>query len=125
MIICEQISQIERTSTKHGEVFTPDFLVERMLKMTPENVWDDPNKTFLEPSCGNGNFIIAIIRKKIRHGSTIEQAIQTTFGVDILEDNIQECRQRVFDEFLWWLSDSEPLKKIIEENIICKNFLKE
>lgn len=110
---------------KHGEVFTPDFLVERMLKMVPESIWNDPTKTILEPSCGNGNFIVAIIRKKIHHGSTIEQAIRTTFGVDILEDNIQECRQRIFEEFIWWMSDKERLVKIVEENIICKDFLKD
>jgi hypothetical protein len=104
----------------HGEVFTPDFIVDRMLDMVPDDVWDNPDKTFLEPSCGNGNFIVAIIRKKLAHGSTIEQALNTTFGVDILEDNISECRKRVIDEF----TNNDPkLIDIVNKNIRCEDFL--
>jgi hypothetical protein len=104
----------------HGEVFTADFTVDRMLCMVPEDIWNDPSKTFLEPSCGNGNFIVAIIRKKIAHGSTIEQALSTTFGVDILEDNIIECRKRVIDEFT---HGDQSLIDIVNHNIKCGNFL--
>src|ERR1700728_215325 len=84
---------------KFGEVFTPGFLVEKMLDLVPNEVWNDSSKTFLEPSCGNGNFIVAIIRRKLKHGSTIEQALSTTYGVDIQQDNIQECKERIIEEF--------------------------
>jgi hypothetical protein len=109
---------------KFAEVYTPDFIVQRMLNMVPEEIWDDPTKTFMEPACGSGNFIVAIIRRKIDHGSTIEQAISTTYGVDILEDNIAECHQRVYEEFISWMDDKDRLKQIIKTNIICKDFLK-
>jgi hypothetical protein len=104
----------------HGEIFTPKFLVLKMLNMVPDEVWSDPSKTFLEPSCGNGNFIIEIIRKKLEHGSTIEQAISTTYGVDIQQDNVNECRQRIVEEFN--IEDDE-LKSLIDDRITCGNFL--
>lgn len=49
-----------------------------MINKLPEEQWTDPTKTVLEPSCGDGNFIEWVIRKKIEWGSTIKQAIKTT-----------------------------------------------
>jgi hypothetical protein len=119
----DKLVRSKERQQKHGEVFTPDFLVERMLAMIPEEIWNDPTKTFLEPSCGNGNFIIAIIRKKILHGSTIEQALRTTFGIEILEDNVRECRSRIYDEFLMFETNQRELMEIVQANIKCRDFL--
>ena len=94
-----------------------------MLALVPDDVWNDPTKTFLEPSCGNGNFVVAIIQKKINHGSTVEQAIRTTFGVDILLDNIMECRSRIFVEFLMFVDEPGLMMQIVEENIKHGDFL--
>jgi SAM-dependent methyltransferase len=79
-----------------GEVFTPPELVEEMLDRLPPDAWH-PDRTFLDPSCGNGNFLVAVVRRKVRAGSTPLQALRTTFGVDIMADNVAECRQRLLE----------------------------
>ncbi len=106
----------------HGEVFTPDFLVERMLDMVPEEVWRDPSRTFLEPSCGSGNFVVAIVRRKVKHGSTVDEALSTTYGVDIQEDNVLECRSRLIAEFA---EGDDRKKEIILSNVRVGDFLKQ
>ena len=77
-----------------GEVFTPLTLVDEILSKLPEEVWA-PDKTFLEPSCGDGNFLVRIIAWKIHKGSTAKQALETTFAVDFMEDNVLHAQQRV------------------------------
>ena len=94
-----------------------------MLAMISDEIWNDSSKTFLEPSCGNGNFVVAIIQKKIQHGSTVEQAIRTTYGVDILLDNVLECRQRIYDDFLMFVDEPGLLMQTVEENIRHGDFL--
>lgn len=80
-----------------GEVFTPDFLVKQMLDQYPDSAWD-PDKHWLEPTCGNGQFILGIIRRKIEVWNfSIKTALDTTFGCDIMPDNIVECKQRVLN----------------------------
>ena len=98
-----------------GEVFTPPYLVQKMLDLVPPETWQDPSKTFLEPSCGNGNFVVAIIQRKIDSGSTLEQALSTTFGVDIDEMNVLECHERV--RRLFALGDDISLLAIVLNNI--------
>ena len=117
--------------TAHGEVFTPAFLVEKMLNLIPDEVWNDPNKTILEPSCGNGNFVEAIIARKIRSGSSLRQALSTTFGIDILRDNIEECRRRIYQKFIAPepkktqsdLKNRAVLQQILKKNVICADAL--
>src|ERR1019366_6806059 len=89
-----------------GEVFTPDFLVEKMLDQFPLNTWE-PDKNWLEPTCGNGQFILAIIRRKIASNlltmkpvRSLMVALNTTFGTDIMADNISECRGRIYNEIV-------------------------
>ncbi len=48
----------------HGEVFTPDFIVQDMLDLVKDHS-ENPTSTFLEPACGNGNFLIEILRRKM------------------------------------------------------------
>tara|TARA_R110001592_G_scaffold337910_1_gene624726 strand:- start:20 stop:472 length:453 start_codon:yes stop_codon:yes gene_type:complete len=78
-----------------GEVFTPLHLVNNMLDKLPENQWSDQSKTFIDPSCGNGNFLVEVVRRKIESGAQPLQALMTTYGVDIMPDNITECQQRL------------------------------
>tara|TARA_Y100000310_G_C20499528_1_gene723250 strand:- start:36 stop:497 length:462 start_codon:yes stop_codon:yes gene_type:complete len=80
-----------------GEVFTPSWLVNEMLDKLPENQWVDPTKAFIDPACGNGNFLVEVVRRKIESGSAPYQALMTTYGVDIMPDNIDECRERLID----------------------------
>lgn len=93
-----------------GEVFTPIPLVVEILSKLPQEVWTDHKKTFLDNSCGDGNFLVQVVTHKIFYGSTIEQALKTTHGVDLMQDNVERARIRVlihahaadifFDKFL-------------------------
>ena len=66
----EKIIKSKNRVRDNGEVFTPSWLVEDMLNLVSDEDWADPKKIFLEPACGNGNFLVAIYKKKIEFGST-------------------------------------------------------
>jgi hypothetical protein len=95
-----------------GEVFTPTPLVQEILKKLPLEQFIDPSKTFLDPSCGDGQFLGEVIIRKIENGSTFEQALSTTYGVDLMQDNVDLCRERL-------LCGSKDPKHIaiVEQNI--------
>ena len=82
-----------------GEVFTPDFLVEKMLDQFPEDAWQE-DKNWLEPTCGNGQFILGVLRRKIAYGHDLMMALNTTFGVDIMTDNVRECHMRIYEKIV-------------------------
>lgn len=111
---------------QHGEVFTPPELVEEMLSKLPKETWK-PEKTFLEPACGTGNFLEPIIRHKVANGATPIQALQTIYGIDIQEDNVIESRKRMLKTAVELGLDRDDLKEavqILKCNIICGNALK-
>jgi SAM-dependent methyltransferase len=87
----------KKRSDAHGEVFTPPWLVNQMLDELDDSSFNAPGKTFIDPACGNGNILVEIIRRKIKNGCTAYQALMTTYGVDIMPDNIDECRERLID----------------------------
>jgi hypothetical protein len=82
-----------------GEVFTPDHIVERMLDLFPEEAWSS-DKYWLEPTCGNGQFVLGVLRRKLAHGHNILDALNTVVGVDIMSDNITECHERIYSEIV-------------------------
>jgi hypothetical protein len=93
------MSGVERDKSRvkaTGEVFTPTSLVQEILDQLPEDQYTDPNKTFLDPSCGDGQFLSEVIIKKMESRSTYEQALSTTYGVDLMEDNCLECIRRLY-----------------------------
>ena len=65
-----------------------------MLDRFPPEVWE-PSKTFCDPACGNGNMVVEVLRRKLQIGHQPLQAISTVYGVDIMPDNIKECRLRL------------------------------
>jgi hypothetical protein len=77
-----------------AEVFTPDKLVNQMLSKLPKEVWKK-GKTFCDPAVGNGQFVIWVLIRKIQRGQKPLEALKTVYGVDIMKDNIQECRMRL------------------------------
>lgn len=79
-----------------GEVFTPSPIVDAMHDLIPEELWSDKTMIYLEPTCGNGQFVVAAVQKKIANGLTPYEACNTVFGMDIMIDNIDDCRARVF-----------------------------
>ena len=96
--------------TDHGEVFTNQREVNAMLDLVKHET-ERIDSRFLEPACGNGNFLAEVLRRKLavvdsRYSkSQIEWeryaviAVSSIYGVDILEDNAQECRERLFNIF--------------------------
>lgn len=79
-----------------GEVFTPTPLVQEILEKLPLEQFTDPAKTFLDPSCGDGQFLGEVLIRKMENGSTFDQALSTTYGVDLMPDNCIECIKRLF-----------------------------
>jgi type I restriction-modification system DNA methylase subunit len=100
-----------------GEVFTPTPTVQRMLKNLPQELFTDISKTFLDNSCGDGQFLGEVLIRKMENGSTFEQALSTVYGVDLMQDNANECRKRL-------LCGREDLRHIVEQNIVCADALR-
>jgi hypothetical protein len=121
----EYMSGVDRDKLRikqTAEVFTPTPLVQKMLDKLEEsdpNLFSDPTKTFLDNSCGDGQFLSeVVIRKMERSGCSLEQALKTTYGVDLMEDNVDECRKR--------LAGPEPTPEILDivnKNIVCHDAL--
>ena len=107
---------------KMGEVFTPAPSVKEMLDNISKQVWKDEAKTFIDPACGNGNFLVEVVKRKIKAGSNKWQALSTTYGVDIMEDNVLECRERLLQ-----VADvkQKRFKALVEQRIICGDTLKD
>ncbi len=99
-----------------GEVFTPTELVREMLEQIPNNQFTDPAKTFLDNSCGDGQFLGEVLIRKMENGSTFEQALSTIYGVDLMQDNVDLCRERL-------LCGRTDLAHIVERNIVCHDAL--
>ena len=105
----EQIKTRERVAN-HGEVFTSAREVNAMLDLVkPET--ERIESRFLEPACGDGNFLAEILRRKL---AVVEQhydssqleferyavlAVASLYGIDILADNVSQCRERLFEVF--------------------------
>jgi type I restriction-modification system DNA methylase subunit len=113
------ITRTQERIDKTGEVFTPAELVNQMLDRLPAELWTDPTKTFLDNSCGDGNFLVEVVRRKIAAGSTPTQALETTYGVELMADNATLCRQRL----LKVAGNTKAHRVIVEHNIACADAL--
>ena len=107
---------------KTAEVFTPTPLVHEMLDKLEESdsqLFSNSTKTFLDPSCGDGQFLSeVVIRKMERSNCTLEQALSTTYGVELMEDNVKLCKER--------LAGPNPTQEIwylLDKNIVCADAL--
>jgi type I restriction-modification system DNA methylase subunit len=113
------MSGVERDHSRvkaTGEVFTPTPLVQEVLDRLDPSLFQDPTKTFLDPTCGDGQFLGEVLIRKIENGSTFEQALATIYGVDMMQDNVDLCRERL-------LCGREDLRHIVEKNIVCADAL--
>lgn len=127
-----------------GEVYTNEREVNAMLDLVREET-EKITSTFLEPACGNGNFLVEILSRKLAtvgrlYGSDMDsyrlhmiEAVTSIYGVDIQADNIQESRKRMLDicrkeysgAYDMPLSDGviRALECVMGRNIICGNTL--
>lgn len=102
----------------HGEVFTPAWMVEAMLDLVKEET-ERIDSRFLEPACGSGNFIVQILKRKLaavelKFGkSDFERqhyallGLMCIYGIELLADNIAECRANVLNVFAEYLNLDE------------------
>ena len=102
----------------HGEVFTPPWLVEKMLDLV-KGESERIDSRFLEPACGSGNFLVPILQRKLaaveltygksefekRHYALV--ALTCCYGVELLPDNIAECRANMLEMFATYLNLEE------------------
>lgn len=108
-MIEKQVKSKQRVAD-HGEVLTSPREVNAMLDLVKHET-DRIDSRFLEPACGTGNFLTEILDRKLRvvearYGQSQPDyeryavlAVSSLYGIDILEDNVQECRKRLFDVF--------------------------
>lgn len=106
----------------HGEVFTSEREVNAMLDMVIQET-ERIDSRFLEPACGNGNFLAAVLKRKLlivekryrRNQIDYENyailAISSVYGIDILDDNVKECRHRLLCIFV------EEYKKLFKTKV--------
>ena len=104
-----QVKSRQRVSD-HGEVFTNEREVSEMLDLVKQET-ERIDSTFLEPACGNGNFLAEVLKRKLevvesrysKNQIDFERyaliAIGSLYGVDILEDNAKECQERLYAIF--------------------------
>lgn len=128
----------------HGEVFTAEREVNAMLDLVEQET-ERIDSRFLEPACGDGNFLAEILRRKLtvvkrRYGKSYSDyerysviAVSSIYGVDILADNVAACRERMFG--IWdkeytavcknEASDEcrQAVRYILGRNILCGNAL--
>ena len=119
----------------HGEVFTPAWMVEAMLDLVKEET-ERIDSRFLEPACGSGNFIVQILKRKlaaveVKFGkSDFERqhyallGLMCIYGIELLADNIAECRANVLDVFAEYLNIDETAglyraaTHVLSENLV-------
>lgn len=108
----------KRRVADHGEVFTPRWLVENMLDLV-QGETERIDSRFLEPACGSGNFLVPVLQRKLaavesrfgksdferRHYALL--AVMCTYGIELLEDNIAECRANMLEVFSEYLNLDE------------------
>ncbi len=138
-----QVKSKERVAN-HGEVFTAEREVKAMCDLVKQET-ERIESRFLEPACGNGNFLAEVLRRKLavvknRYGKNPHDyeryavvAVSSIYGVDILEDNARECRERLFGI---WDKEYAAIAKtqadeacrasvrfILKKNILCGDAL--
>lgn len=94
--MAEQIKSKQRVA-EHGEVFTAEREVNAMLDLVRQET-ERIDSRFLEPACGNGNFLVEILRRKLRivhDDCEMVRAVASIYGIDIMQDNVAECRERL------------------------------
>ena len=92
------MSQIERDEQRiraTAEHFTPIELVQKMLDSLTKELFIDPTKTFIDPACGDGQFLGEVLIRKLENGIDLNVALDTLYGVDIMRDNVDLCKKRL------------------------------
>ncbi len=133
-----QIKSRQRVA-QHGEVFTNPREVNAMLDLVRDESFRLDSR-FLEPACGDGNFLIEILRRKLSLLASVKSqtewefksliAVGSCYGIELLEDNAEACRQRLFEEVREHIGKKdcthgyeESLRYMLQKNIVCGDAL--
>ena len=113
----ESLVKSRQRVSDHGEVFTPVWMVEDMLDLVKDES-ERIDSRFLEPACGSGNFLIPVLKRKLksvetRYGkSEFEKrhhalfSLMCIYGIELLEDNVDECRTNLLNVYAEYLQIS-------------------
>ena len=91
----EYVSGSKESVKDQGEVMTPSHVVDAMLDQIPLEAWKDPAYIFMEPCCGTGNFLVAVLEKRIKTLHNVEKALNTIIAMDINPDTLETARKRL------------------------------
>lgn len=126
-----QIKSKQRVRER-GEVFTAEREVKAMCDLIPEDeIWSDITKTFLEPACGTGNFLVEIFGRKLKYCKDEKdglKALASIVGIDIQQDNVEESRKRLMTMYCETFPKANEVclllaAGILQNNIICGDSL--
>ena len=110
---------------KTQEFYTPYSIVKKMMDKISSEDWANPNKTFLEPSFGHGNYIIGILyRRIVEYSIDWKTALETCYGVELMQDNVDETHARIIKLFdaLDIDYDEDMAMDIMLRNLVCHDF---
>lgn len=122
----QQIKSRERVS-KYGEVFTNEREVKAMCDLIPPDVWENIESSFLEPCCGEGVFILEILKRKFSHCRTKKDyttVLQSVYGMDIQADNVEKCISNIVDLCKVTFPITKAQIEIINNHIVQADSLK-
>ena len=125
----------------HGEVLTPAWMVEAMLDLVKDET-ERIDSRFLEPACGSGNFLVQLLRRKLaavelkygrsdferRHYALL--GLMCIYGIELLPDNIKECRENLLEIFAEYLNlvESDDLYRaasyVLSQNLVHGDAMK-
>ena len=127
----EELTKSKQRVSDHGEVFTSSWMVEDMLDLVKSET-ERIDSRFLEPACGDGNFLKTVLLRKLetvssRYGKSDFElkhyalfSLMCIYGIELLADNVKECREillgiyadflKLNEEDVWYKAGSEVLK---------------
>lgn len=115
----------------YAEVFTAEREVKAMCDMLPEVMYSDITKTFLEPACGEGTFLIEIFKRKLTYCKNDKDgliALNSLFGIDIQSDNVMFTQRNLVDLYMEHFPEANGYAEtvawfIVKNNIVCDDML--
>lgn len=131
----EKLVKSKKRVSDHGEVFTPSHIVEEMLDLVKDES-ERIDSRFLEPACGEGNFLKQVLRRKLTtvqarySGNEFERnhyalfSLMCIYGIELLDDNAHLCRQNLLSIFMDFITDPRDIvwksaaEQVLKVNIV-------
>lgn len=116
---CDFMGEVERDQARikaTAEVFTPATLVNEMLdalQAADPEIFVDPDRTFFEPTLGDGQFLVEIVARKMEQGGVdLIHALKSIYGVEMMEDNLARAKKRLAGP-----NPTEEILTVLNENL--------